>query len=237
MKYVVFFFLVGGILGTTAIRGGGALLLLLWPGVSFTLVGMAYAGLGAPVFGKQADGTLHWLSTWVLFPYLGFSWIIWHIARMIKRERAFDTLVDGIVIGRRLLPDEYPSGIASVVDLTCEFPEPKAVRDGRTYCSLPVLDASVPSNDALEDLVKEIATLRRDVYVHCAEGHGRTAMVAAALLVCSGEATDPEKAIELVLRKRPKARMNSAQRQTVDSFAATVGRRSGRVHDARRHGQ
>ena len=36
------------------------MLLLLWPGVSFTLVGMAYAGLGAPVFGKQADGTLHW---------------------------------------------------------------------------------------------------------------------------------------------------------------------------------
>ncbi len=95
MTYVLFFFFVGGILATTAIRGGGALLLLLWPGVSFTLVGMAYAGLGAPVFGKQADGTLHWLSTWVLFPYLGFSWIIWHIARMIKRERAFDTLVDG----------------------------------------------------------------------------------------------------------------------------------------------
>lgn len=219
MKYSVLFLLVGLLLGTLACRNQGRSLLLLWPGVSFTLVGMAYGGLGARVFGKRPDGTLDPLRAGILLPYLAITWIVWRGLRWVRRGEDFGPLVEGVFIGRRLLAGEYPPGIASVVDLTCEFPEPKGVRDGRVYRSLPVLDASGTSLETLRNLVTEISRMRREVYIHCAEGHGRTAMVAVAFLLHSGAASSPEEAMDLVLQARPKARLSPAQRRVVESFA------------------
>jgi hypothetical protein len=189
MKYAVFFLVVGVALSTIAVRGGGWSLLLLWPSVSVVLVGVAYAGLGPGVFGKRSDGTLHPGSACMLFPYVGSAWLVWHVARIVRREPPFHTLFEGVRIGRRLLPNEYPPGIASVVDLTCEFPEPTEVRADRTYYSLPVLDGAAPSIQALGDLINDFNRLPRDVYIHCAGGHGRTAIAAAALLISSERAS------------------------------------------------
>ncbi|UCG50464.1 MAG: dual specificity protein phosphatase family protein [Candidatus Latescibacterota bacterium] len=222
MRYPVFFITVSVVFGGVAVRNGGASLILLWPAVSFALVGSAYAGLGTRIFGKRSNGTLDPFCATVLFPYLIFPWLVWQAVRVGTREPAFHPLIDGIFIGRRLLTDEYPPGIESVVDLTCEFSESKHVREGRTYRSLPTLDASAPESAALEALIKEIIQLQRGVYIHCAEGHGRTATVAAALLLYIGEATSVNDAINFVLQRRPKARMNSAQRSMVESFAATL---------------
>ena len=58
-----------------------------------------------------------------------------------------------------------------------------------------------------------------DVYIHCAEGHGRTALVATSILLARGDAQSAGEAIARVLEQRPLARMNAAQRKTVNEVA------------------
>ena len=145
-------------------------------------------------------------------------------ARTLRRESPFNELMDGIIIGRRLLPGEYPEGIESVVDLTAEFPESPRTRQGRTYRAFPILDASPCTPAALEEIARAIMDLPGDVYIHCAEGHGRTALVATSLLLTRGDVQSGDEAITWVLERRPLARMNATQRKTVDEVAESYAR-------------
>ena len=222
MKYAVVFLVVAILLGRAAIGGSPVRLLLWWPSVSFAVVAAAYAGLGPRVFGKRSDGTLHPLNTVLLLPYLVVTWSLWHLSRLLRREAPYHLLTERIYIGRRLLPREYPADIDTVVDLTCEFAEPSDVRNGRTYRVLPILDATTPGQDALATLLNEVSGTRGGVYIHCAEGHGRTGLVAAALLLLLDDAKEPNEAMALVRDRRPKARLNELQKRAVVSFASRI---------------
>ena len=68
-------------------------------------------------------------------------------------------------------------------------------------------------------MAREVSALPGEVYVHCAEGHGRTALVAAAILLVRGKAATSDEAVQLVLESRAKAHMNRQQRQALDALA------------------
>lgn len=155
-------------------------------------------------------------------PYLLYAWILWHAWRLVTREPAFHTLTDGVTIGRRLLASEVPDGISTVIDLTCEFPEPRAVRESRTYRSLPVLDAGRPALAALRELVEEIRCSDEGVYIHCANGHGRTGTVAGALLPTAGKVESGREAREFILGRRPGAHLNAGQQLFLEAFAEAL---------------
>ncbi len=225
MKYATLFVVLGLSMGYAATTGGGLQWLLLWPATSFAGVGIAYARAGVGLFGKKPDGTLRFASVAVLLPYLLLAWLVWHIARVLKREESFDELIPGVFIGRRLLAHEYPEEIRSVVDLTCEFAEPSEVRTNRPYKAFPILDASTPSAESLFEAVRHIGESGPGVFIHCAEGHGRTGLVAAALLLSLGHAETPERAIAMVRQRRPKALLNTVQQRAVESFARAVNAR------------
>ncbi|MCE5236945.1 hypothetical protein LLH23_00455 [bacterium] len=191
------------------LRGGT--LILLWTGVACLLVGLAYAGLGARMFGKRADGSLAWWA-WVLLPYLGFTYAVWKIKRRFSKETLYDEIVPGLWIGRRVLGDELPAGVQLVVDLTCEFAEPSSVLQRCAVRCLPTLNYDVPPVAALQALVTELAD-RDGLYIHCAQGHGRSAVVAAAVLVRRGVAATVDEAVEMVVRVRPKTHLEGCQKQ------------------------
>ncbi len=75
------------------------------------------------MFGKGADGRRHWLAWLVLWPYLVLASMTLHIIRLVSREPPLDEMDDDIWLSRRLLPNELPSHVNSVVDLTCELSE------------------------------------------------------------------------------------------------------------------
>ena len=216
------FLVVAILLGRAAIGGSIARSFLWWPSVSFAVVAAAYAGLGPRVFGKRPDGTLHPFNAVLLLPYLVVTGSLWHLSRLLRREAPYHLLTERIYIGRRLLPHEYPAQIETVVDLTCEFAEPSDVRNGHTYRVLPTLDATAPREDALATLLDEVVGTRGSVYIHCAEGHGRTGLAAAALLLLLGIAEEPNEAVALVRDRRPKARLNASQKRAVVSFASRI---------------
>ncbi len=208
-----------------AMQSGGIAWLMIWVGGSFATVGYAYLTNKVKIFGKRPDGSMAPLSVIVLFPFLFYTWATWNLVRFLRKEAPFHELTENIVIGRRLFPDEYPDRIDHVLDLTCEFSEPNKVMATRGYRCLPILDASVPDKEELLITVKEIADLQGRLYIHCAEGHGRTGMFSAVFLLYTGRAETAGEAVAAVWEKRPKARLSAKQYGMVAVLEQTLARK------------
>jgi protein-tyrosine phosphatase len=215
MLHAFIFILLGAVLVFQALDLGGPALLLLWPALSFFLVAAAYGGLGPGIFGKRPDGSQAPWALVLLLPFLLLLWGLWHLQRFISRERPFHEIVPGLWLGRRPLPGELPAGVALVVDLTAEFPAACRAAPGREYRCLPLLDAAVPRTSALPELVAELAG-RQGVYLHCAQGHGRSGLVAAAVLLARGLADNPAEAVSFVRTVRPGVRLRKGQRRYLE---------------------
>jgi len=90
---------------------------------------------------------------------------------------------------------------------------------------VPILDASSPSDRQLREAIDWIVARRsenRTVLIHCAQGHGRSATVAAVALCRLGEASHFDEAIALVRSSRPKARPSKAQRLAAIRFLSSI---------------
>ena len=189
--------------GAVAFRPWG--LLLLWPAVSLTLVGLGYAGLGVDVFRKK-DGRLSPSARLLLAPYL--AGVRLSLRLQTLGQPPFHEVLPGLRLGRSLGEAEArrasASGVTAVLDLTAELDRPRAFRDLRYLC-LPVLDLTPPTSDALTVATRFIRDERAKgtVYLHCALGYGRSAAVAAAYLVSEGLVATPEEAIRRLGAVRP----------------------------------
>ena len=168
MKYGLLFLLLSGQLVCAALLFGGWFLLLFWPALCFGVVGGSYVKRGPRAFGKRDDGSMSFVSITLLLPYLGYLWTVWHTVRLVSREPAYNIVADGITIGRRLLSHERPSKTHTVVDLTCEFPEPSGMRSVAQYKAFPMLDATAASPDSLVAFVRSLSSTDDSIYIHCA---------------------------------------------------------------------
>lgn len=221
MKYGILFLTAALLMTVYAARHSGWMLLVLWPALSFGLVGLAYLFYGPQLFGKQSDGQLLRSRVLLLLPYLVYLWTIWHGLRLVKREPAYNHLTDNLLIGRRLLAGELPEEVDTVLDLTCEFQEPAGIRS-RGYRSFPILDGFVPEDGLLLGWAKEACQLPGTIYIHCAEGHGRTGLFAASMLLASGRASTPAEALQFIRSKRPAVRLGTRQLRSLRSVHAAL---------------
>jgi protein-tyrosine phosphatase len=191
----------------------GAGWVLLWPAISFLAVAAAYAGLGPVVFGKRPNGSLAPWAVLLLLPYLALTWLTWHLQRRLTREEPCNEIVPSLWLGRRPFAHELPASVVLVVDLTAEFAAPRWLRRRCRYVCLPVLDAFVPDEADVAALVGYVAARTDAVYIHCAQGHGRSALVAAAVLLARGLARDAAEAETLLRKARPGVRLKPSQRR------------------------
>lgn len=224
MKYGILFATVAVLLASSAVTYGGWGYILCWPALSFGIVALGYFCLGPCVYGKSQRGILSPLNQLLLFPYLLYLWFVWYAIRLVQRESAFDQLTENIFIGRRLLSHELRGNIRDnidhVIDLTCEFSEAKALRS-ISYHSFPILDGSAPSPDQLCQWTARAAALSGNIYIHCAEGHGRTGLFTAVLLLHTGYAQTPKEALHFIQSKRPLVCLSQRQQAVLN-----------RIHDA-----
>ncbi|MDB5324329.1 MAG: hypothetical protein JWN40_5960 [Phycisphaerales bacterium] len=220
MRYALIFLTLGLCFTALAIQRGGWAWLLLWPGVSATLVGIGYAGLGARVFGKRADGGYPLWAKIIHLPYLLVTLGVWHALRLALPERPADQVAPGIWVARRPLHFEIPPDVRWIIDVTAEFFVAARVRAGRDYICYPTLDGHVCNAAQFATIVREVAALDGGILIHCAQGHGRSAALAAALLIARGLAENIEEAERLMTAVRPKVRLKASQRALVKAFAA-----------------
>ncbi len=220
MRFGVMLCSLGVLLAGAAVWLGGPALLVLWPATSAFVVGLGYLFFGPSVFGKREDGSLSPLMLALLFPYHVAAWIR---LRWNARDGRppFDEVAPGVYLGRRLVDaTELPRDVRLVVDLTAEFRVTRGLTGHYDYLALPTLDTTVPPYDAFARLVERTAAHAGPIYIHCAAGYGRSAAVAAAVLVARGLATDVDDAQAKLRAARPKVWLHPGQRAHVIRFAS-----------------
>ena len=198
------------------------LYILLWPAANFLVLGIAYATEKHRIFGKRADGTLATINVLFLLPYYLLLWSFWHVMRVLQNERVYDELEEKIVIGRRLFAKELPENIETVVDLTCEFCEQKSITQKYHYRCFPILDGSITEVSSFAEFACEIAKSEQRIYIHCAQGHGRTSMFTCLLLIAQKKYNNVDEAMAFIQQKRPRANMRKQQWLFTESCAREI---------------
>jgi protein-tyrosine phosphatase len=193
--------------------------ILLWPAAVLLAVAIVYL-VGAPrALGKRSDGTLAWWAWLAWAPLFGYMRLLHELARSLTDEPVANEVAPGVWVGRRPRRHELPPGIAIVVDLCAELPAGPGVAEGRRYLAIPTLDATSPTPEQIARAVDAMLAAGGSAFVHCAFGHGRSATVAAALLIRRGDATldDVE---HLLQARRPRIGLNAQQRRALAAAVA-----------------
>lgn len=195
--------------------------LLLWPAISFAVVAGAYACRQPTWLGKRQDGSRHWLSTLLLTPYLFVQYALWHLLRIMSSEAVAHEVAPNVWLGRRPLSKEVPTPVTHVVDVSSEFVEETQIRKQYQYVCLPTLDATAPPLAALRQAAQHIICHQQPVLIHCAAGHGRSALLAAYVMVLRGDATDAADALTQIVRVRPGVQLTDCQQQALLLLTST----------------
>ena len=205
----------------TAVAGWPWTGILLWPTLSLAIVAMAYAGLGPAVY-RKTDGRLPFSSQLLLAPcLLGQYLSLWYYRRQC---RAWDELTPRVWIGAKLSKAEAEKamrkGVTAVLDLTSEFSETPTFL-GLAYQNIPVLDLTGINSAQLQQAVEFITRHAKDgvVYIHCKVGYSRTAAVAGAWLIASGQAASAEEAMASLRKARPSIVIRPEARFALEEFA------------------
>ena len=198
---------VVGFQGIGAVFG----VVLVWCAVASQLVGIAYFTGEPNVFGKRRDGSLPLARRIVFGPYLVVAKAIAWLLPRLFHTRDHDEVAPGILLGRWVSP--VPAHVTTVLDLTAELPRiPGGTAE---YLPLPTLDGTAPDPRSVVLAVRTLADRDGAILLHCAAGHGRSAMVAGALLVQRGVVATAEEAEAHLRRHRPGVSLSRDQRQAL----------------------
>ena len=195
-------------------------LLWAWASLDLFLVSLAYLRQNPRVFGKADDGTMRRIRAIVMAPFLFFTWIVWQFQNLCSREPVWNEVMPGLFVGRRCQLACLPPKTTMVIDLTAEFPSPREIRRQTELVCLPTLDGCPPKLADCFRLFDRLDSIGDSVvYVHCANGHGRSVTLVAALLTRRGITETPDTAIQMLRQRRPKASPNADQRRFLQELA------------------
>ena len=215
MKYPIFFiaFLVFLTYKAIFIENLFLKIILIWFSVSFGFLAMVYIFNKPEWLGKKHNGKINILNLMIYLPWFFFSLIVWHIQRIISKENPFDEIIENkIWYGRRLLASEISEKFDAVIDLTSEFIEPNIIVDRFEYISLPLLDGIKPNKNFFKKLKEIIPQIKnKKIFVHCAQGHGRTATVTLFIMKNLNFIDKYEDGLKKILQFRPGAKVSKEQ--------------------------
>ena len=114
-------------------------------------------------------------------------------------------------------------GVTAVLDLTAEFAEAAPFR-ALSYCNLPILDLTAPTQSQLREAAAFIAqeVANGTVYVHCKIGYSRSAAAVGAYLLASQEAASAAEAVAQLRRARPSIVVRQESIDALHDFAERV---------------
>jgi len=135
----------------------------------------------------------------------------------------YDYITDGIYIGTnvccQLHFDERLVEEGIEADISLEGERVDAPFGVRFYLWLPVIDHTAPTPEQLEvgiTMLETLVRLKKKVYVHCKNGHGRAPTLVAAYLIKQGKTV--EEAEQLLKTKRSAVHIRDVQKEALQSF-------------------
>lgn len=221
---------VVGLLLAEGLRAWAAL--LAYPALSLLAVALLYARAisgrnpGPWLKGERAP----WLQV-VFLPFRVVAWFATIAGRALHwRTPPISEVAPGLYVGVRLFLPEAARlerlGVRHVLDLCAELPTNALLaRPPFERLQLPVLDRCPPAPDEVARAAEWVAAKRAEghpVYIHCAFGRGRSAMVAAAVLLRMGLARRPDEALALLVKARDIVRVKGAQYRALERYARSL---------------
>jgi predicted protein tyrosine phosphatase/membrane-associated phospholipid phosphatase len=194
---------------------------LVWPAVGLVIMAVAYFGLGPGIF-RKTNGQLPLSTRFVLAPVLLGQYL--SLVYYRRQCRAWDEVTPGVLIGRVLTETEAAvavcQGVTAVLDLTAEFSETARFR-AMTYCNIPILDLTAPTQRQLPEAATFIADARSKgvVYVHCKIGYSRSAAAIGAYLLASQQVSSPDEAVARLREVRPSIVIRPEALEALRAFA------------------
>lgn len=209
--------------------------LMGWFVLNFFMMGLSYAAGSVALWGKRSDGTRALWSRVVLIPMGAMLTFARVLESTFSREDPYHQIRPNLWLGRRPTRREaadWADAFEVVIDATCEFTEPIPLRR-EGYLVLPTLDATAVSMNDLDQAMALIEQSKnvgssgshgaQRVLVHCASGHGRSAMIVAAWLMDSGASETVEDAVALLQSIRSGVGLNSGQRDALARWFVQSG--------------
>lgn len=88
------------------------------------------------------------------------------------------------------------------------------------YIWIPIKNHTAPTQDQLDfgvSILEKLVGMKKKIYVHCQNGHGRAPTMVASYLIKRGEGV--EEAIEFIKNKRPTIHIEEVQKQALEEWS------------------
>ena len=143
-----------------------------WPCINMIFFAVVYFANKPSWFFKNQNGKIHSIIYFLNLPWLLFSTVTWHIQRILSSENPSNHIEGtNVTVGRKLLKNESPDNIEAIIDLTSEFNETNS--GSASYFNIPLLDGISPPKNIFAELKFIVSKIQgKQVFVHCAQGHG-----------------------------------------------------------------
>lgn len=144
------------------------------------------------------------------------------------KELEYSQVTDGIYIGtNRCCQTHFDKKLKKegiTADISLEADRLDAPFGVDFYVWLPVKNHQAPVPDQLEfgvAVLKKLVAMKKKIYVHCQNGHGRAPTLVAAYLISKGKSA--EEAEAFIKSKRSSMHLEETQRQALQDFSAEDG--------------
>jgi protein-tyrosine phosphatase len=141
----------------------------------------------------------------------------------------FSYIVDGIYVGTnqccRTHFEKELSKEGIEADISLEEGRIDAPFGIKFYIWLPIKNHESPTDEQFDlgvSILGKLAAMKKKVYVHCQNGHGRAPLLVAAYLVSTGKT--PEEALSIVKSQRASTHLNDLQMKSLLDFSTRYGK-------------
>lgn len=143
----------------------------------------------------------------------------------------YSYITNGIYIGTNQCCqthfDEKLKNEGIEADISLEEEQVDTPFGAQFYIWIPIKDHTAPTSEQLEfgvATLEKLVAMKKKVYVHCQNGHGRAPTMVAAYLIKKGKGV--EEAIDFIKTKRPSIHLEKVQRESLEKFSKTINQTS-----------
>lgn len=179
--------------------------LFVWPVINFSLLSFAYCFNKPSLILAKSDQHFSLLLLVLNLPWLMLTWGIFRIQILLSKEDFCNRIgSSNIWISSKPISQKQVLDFDLIIDLTAEFlPFSSSVE---TIC-IPNLDGMPLSNCQIPNATSK----ETKILVHCANGHGRSALFTTKLLMSFSYTSNYSESLKLIKNSRPLAKPNKSQ--------------------------